>query len=403
MKPAWLQRQSLPTTVRSAVLVVLVVALIWWQRDLLFNPAALKVEDFGCFWAGAVLNRSGGNPYSLEEQLPLQRAIDPELPDAIMPWPPPWFLALVQPFGWLSFPTARWLWGAMEVVLLAVGASMIWDLYGGARDKRWLSWLIAFTYYPCLQSLGLGQTPPIVLAGFVGFLWFLKQDRAILAGVFAGVTAIKPQMAFLFWLALLVWSVDRRRWSTFLAATATVLALLAFVSVINPPVMQQYLIAWKERPPREGISPTFGSLLRVLIGTQYFWLQFVPMMVGIAWLAWEYRRHRASWDWTRRMPLLLCVTYLSAPYGWAYDLTIWLVPILHVTIGLVDRRRTVQVCALLFHGAVNGTALAMNVMERSEYEFWWMAPTLFAAYVLLRPRAMGEYPAEPGASATGVL
>src|SRR5262249_7204411 len=155
--------------------------------------------------------------------------------------------------------------------------------------------------------------------GLLGFLHFQRKGQWWRAGMCAGLAAAKPQVMFLFWLALLLWSIDRRRWVVPAGAVLTVLSLTGLVVASNPAVLVQYAEAMAHHPPGQMIPPTIGSVLRSLFGEERFWLSFVPPGLGTLWLWFYYRRHRGNWTWQERLPLLLFVGYLTTPYGWIYD------------------------------------------------------------------------------------
>jgi hypothetical protein len=89
------------------------------------------------------------------------------------------------------------------------------------------------------------------------------------------------------------------------------------------------------------------------------------------------------------MPMLLLVSFVTASYGaWPFDLVILLPAVIQVAASIAataDRRRALLAGAVYL--AFNAVALAMNLSHCTSETFVWMAPTLLAAYVLLRPRA----------------
>ena len=61
---------------------------------------------------------------------------------------------------------------------------------------------------------------------------------------------------------------------------------------------------------------------------EHFWLQFVPVAGGLAWFAYQWRRHGRAWDWADQLPWLLLVSFVTSPYGaWHFDLVLLLVAV----------------------------------------------------------------------------
>jgi hypothetical protein len=352
--------------------------------QLLHARGIVKVEDFGAYWTACRLNLAGVNPHSVEDLRVLQQQIDPTREDILLPWSPPWMLAYLILFCGLSFPAARWAWLILQTSVLFGCAEAAWRLYGGPRQRHWLAWLLAFGFYPSLQMLGLGQFSLFNLAGLLGFLHFERKGQSWRAGLCAGLAAAKPQVMFLFWLALLLWSIDRRRWAVPLGAAVTVLTLTGFVVAANPAVLGQYAEAMANHPPAKMIPPTIGSVLRYLFGEERFWLAFVPTGLGTLWLLHYYRCNRHTWTWRERLPLLLFVGYLTTPYGWIYDQVILLIPLVQLAVWASERRPAVGLSLLAGFVVVNVVAVLMNVLRFEEYRFWWLAPVLFVTYLALR-------------------
>src|SRR5206468_210349 len=102
-----------------------------------------------------------------------------------------------------------------------------------------------------------------------------------LAGVAAVLIAVKPHLAYLFWIALLLWSIRERRWRTLAGGVFAGLALTALPLLFNPHVLQQYWQTFTQRPPAQYRSPTIGTVLRLAFGEGQFRLQFLAMIPGL--------------------------------------------------------------------------------------------------------------------------
>jgi hypothetical protein len=154
----------------------------------------------------------------------------------------------------------------------------------------------------------------------------------------------------------------------------------------NPTVVTQYREAMGQHPPEQWISPTPGAFLRVLVGGEKFYLQFVPTLAGLAWYVPHWIRHRKTWDWAEQMPILLLVSFVTASYGaWPFDLVVLLLPIvqLAVLVQTADRR-SLFALALGAYLLINGLALTLNLLRFTSKWFVWMAPVLLVSYLILR-------------------
>jgi hypothetical protein len=366
-----------------ALLVLLLAAagLLFLQRERLGGSAVLKVEDFGAYWSAARLTLEDRNPNDLDNLRPLQQGIDPTREDILPPWSPPWTLAFVVPFAAVNFAAARWTWLILEAALTAACAAWVWQLYGGQPEKRWVAWLVAFTFYPALQLLGLGQLSIIGVVGLLGFLHCERRGQDFLAGLFAGLAATKPQVLLLFWVALLAWSIVRRRWAVPLGAALTVSVLTGIVVAFHPTILLEYADALAHHPPAERVCPTLGTVLRYALGGEHFGLSFIGPLLGLVWLIGYGWRYRVDWEWRERLPVLLFVCYLTMPYGWVYDQVILLIPLIQVLtrVTVLSRRVVVPMAVLWF--ALNASTAIMNVLRVDEVGFLWFAPLLLLGYL----------------------
>ena len=138
---------------------------------------------------------------------------------------PPPLAWLVTPFALLPFQAAYGLW----VLLLVLALVLAWRLAApGAGWARVIHLVAAVAWIPVAYGLQVGQPVALVAAAVAAGYALLKSGREWQAGAVLGLMVVKPQLAFLVPLALLV-SGRRRAFISF----AAVAALLAIASAIN--------------------------------------------------------------------------------------------------------------------------------------------------------------------------
>ena len=169
-----------------------------------------------------------------------------------------------------------------------------------------------------------------------------------------------------------------------LGGIATGLIATAIAMLCNPNVCQQYWLAVTHHPPEEWVSLTIGSILRLLLGENQFWLQFVPAIPALIWFGWYWRKHRDSGNWGEQMPLLMLVSFLTTFYGaWPFDLVILLLPVIQAAVWATGQPR-LRVPALMIYLAIDLLALVLNLAGVTSIWFIWMTPALLAGYLSLR-------------------
>lgn len=384
------------SSARTALLVLLLLGAVAFVGNRILtrldDPKFLPLDDFVEYYAAGVLNARGQDPYDANLMLDVERAAGrTEIDQAVMMWNPPWTLSLAMPLAKLSPRTGQLLWLLVSFCVVAFCADRIWLEYGGPRDRRALAWGIAFVFPPTLFLLQSGQIGAWLLLGATGFLLLVRRERYLAAGAVAALMAIKPHLIYLFWPALAVWVLlawRSRRWLVVVGGIAAGVAASIAPVIANPEVFDQYRAAMTERPPDQWKSPTLGTLLREIFGEERFRLQFVPPVLGMLWLVislWRWRRE--EWDWAERLPLILLVSFVTAPYGaWPFDLVMLLPAVLQIAARVTastDRPwRTRSACAF---GLLVVGALLTNLLRLHSEFFVWMAPTILVLYLWLRP------------------
>ncbi len=361
---------------------IILVLLLWHANDLRKTRDAGKIPlyDFIEYWAAARTFLSGGNPYSAAELVVAQRGAGWTDSKPIMMWNPPWTLPLLVPIAVLPFWVARGLWFLLNLALVLICADWFWRQYGGPDSRRWMSWLATLLFIPVGTSLFLGQISPLVLAAVTGFLWALRRNRLVLAGVFTLPLAAKPHLLYLFWLFLLLWIIKNRRWKVLLGALASMLVSSLFVVLINPPTFSNYLSSITSASgPQIWQTPTWGVAILMLFPGAASWVRFIPSLVGIAiafslWISW-----RHTFDWLRHLPTVILLSVTSSSFTWMFDWVI-LLPIVILILTwfqLQPRRRWCLLAAL----AMTQPLLVFSpAVSHTNFYTIWLPPTLWLLY-----------------------
>jgi hypothetical protein len=144
-----------------------------------------------------------------------------ELARYISPPPVAW---LALPLTALPFPFAYWIWSGLLLIALV----LTWQLtVPGRGPVRFIFLVGAIGWLPVIYGLQLGQPGLFVALGVGACYALLRAGRPAWAGIALGLLALKPQLAFLVPLALLVSGRNRA-----FAGSVLALGLLALASAI---------------------------------------------------------------------------------------------------------------------------------------------------------------------------
>lgn len=264
---------------RRIVLWVLIVAclILLWQVLAKFGEDLLFTGDSILFWAAGRLAWTGENPYAENLIIDVLRgAGHPANFGTEMPMPhmlyPPWALPVMLPFGLLSYPVFRLVWLAAHLALIALTGHLAWQMGGGQKGWLWLPLLLALTFAPAARVVSIGNPAPLMLIGVLPCIFLLQRPGScrrwdFCAGMFAVLATLKPQLLYLYLVALGLWALHRRRWYFILGAGVGVVMATGLALAFNSQVVGQYIEAIGSHPVEEWATPTIGAVLRLVLGS----------------------------------------------------------------------------------------------------------------------------------------
>ena len=326
----------------------------------------------------------GDNPYDVQNYDLIQSQDKAAVNQPLRMWNPPWVLPLIMPFGLLERPYAQIFWLIICIAAILFCAEQIWKLYGGHVNQRWQSWLIIFIFAPTLLVLAIGQISPLIFLGLTGFLLFITNPKKEwLAGVFASLLLIKPQLLLILLFTIFIWAVWNKKWLFFVGFIGSILLLTGISLVFNNDILQQYLAAISNDTPLIWASPTLGAWLRLIFGIQHQWLQYLPTLMGliILFLFWTVKRPR-QWIWLKQFPSLLFLALFTSPYSWTYDLVLLAIPvILAFILSKLHHPITIHYLIVSIFLFIN---LVYFFLQTKLNDFWfvWFTPVIWLFYLI---------------------
>ena len=239
-------------------------------------------NDFRLIY-GAALN-GWQNGYGHLYDLAAQKAVVESLGSGTYWSPylnPPTLAWIATPFLAMPFEAALFLW----TLLIAGAALLAWRLVAPGSGLTRAAHLALFLgLFPTAFGLMVGQPVALVAAAVAVAWWLASHQRPVLAGLALSLIAIKPQLALLVPLCLLV-AGHGRMCAAWLSATAVMVAVA--LVLLGPEGLQRYrdalaLAAQWEPTRRYAIAGPLG------LGPQLYAVQAVVVAVAVV-AAWRQR------------------------------------------------------------------------------------------------------------------
>jgi glycosyl transferase family 87 len=273
--------------------------------------------DFAAFYAISRALLDGAPAASLYSPAALNELVRPFTNGSEYVWLyPPIAFAPYWPVGLLPYLAALAAWNCVG---LAAYLAAVWRVVPGLRA------LAVASIFPAVFVATMHGHNGLLIAASFGFGLVLLPTRPVAAGLLLGLVSIKPHLAVLVPVALLV----GRQWRAIAAAGASALSLTAIVIIafgvepwrafIRSTVLARALLE-TGGVPYSKISSSFSSIRLVggTVGLAYA-LQGAVAIAAAAAVVW-------LWSTKSRYELraagLICASLIATPYVYDYDLVV---------------------------------------------------------------------------------
>lgn len=316
----WLNAQRLRAYPVIFLGVYVVTGLCWvlLSADMVDIRGTPLGADFITFWAASHLGLHG-NPSDAYDILKIHAAEKLVAPaTGMFAWLyPPTFFALILPLAKLPYLVSYLFF---MLTTLAGFLAVMWKVLPTRQ-----SLLLALAFPGVLVNFMNGQNA-FLTAALAGLGLLLLQKRPVLAGVCIGLLAIKPHLAVLFPLALLITAA----WSAMLSAAITSALLIGLSTVLlGPQVWDAFLgsLTYARQLNEQGALPwekmptvfAGARALELSLTTAYV-LHISIALLGTLGMVTVWRR---SADLRLRSASFVAATLLISPHLFVYDL-LWL-------------------------------------------------------------------------------
>lgn len=223
----WLTRERvvLYSTIMLLFEVLYFAVILWGVYELDIPDAAAPGWDFSVFWGASWLTNHSGAASAYDVSL-IENLVKPLQHVAHTPFPTPWvypptFLLAVRALSLLPFAVSY-------VIFFGLGVVLSGYVFARTFKPVGVFWVAALAFPPVWLAALAGQNSLYTVGLAMAALALLKRSPWT-AGICIGLLAIKPQLAIVFPVALLL----GREWRALTAAavTASLFCLVAGVSL----------------------------------------------------------------------------------------------------------------------------------------------------------------------------
>lgn len=339
--------------------------------------------DFIKYWSASRLLILRMNPFDSEALRQMQMSARPELDlkqgDIFETWNPPWLLLLLGPLSALPFDLAVQAWVVINTFLILLSLLIAWKLAGGnPYDVEFIIVLAAgFLFGGTLTLIRMGQISVIALISLTAGLWYLQKRQDLPAGIFLFFASIKPHLSFLILLVIFLWAIRGRRFSIFLGMVLVGIASVVMVWIIYPDWLSAYLNRLDNMPYQEIYTSTFGSLVALIFGFDYFkyiGLLLLPLIMPLA-----KRFNSSPMEMTN---LALVVTLPFAPYGFSFDQILLLPAITQMLFWITNKELRSSKSRLVVLGLTIIYLFYYWLMSLRDLPYSWFFLVSFALMIL---------------------
>jgi hypothetical protein len=295
--------------------------------------------DLATYWSGLQLFLTAKNPYNPQAMLLKQQELSSQSTGAMV-WNPPILFAILSPFLSLPFFWARLIWTTVTTFSNILCAYLSWRLATVQSALKFPGWLLfALFFCPYFYEMSVEQISSFLNLLLVISIILFKRGRYGFAGAIAGLLIVKPHVFFLVFVWYFLVSVFSKRWIFYFGFFSSIALGSIFAELLHPGINVEWLT--RESWPAQIVGSTLPSLVRAAILSRYNSYTHLPQIliplfgiIAVSLAAYQGYR-KGNFDKSLILAIILCP--LTAPYGFVFDQSMLMVPIMMITAHAYDR------------------------------------------------------------------
>ncbi len=287
-----------------------------------------------------------------------------------MAWNPPTLFVFLLPLAWLSFKSAKFAWLMINLIIVITATLMLVDIYLPVKNTKFIlaSLLFALIFPPVFTGLYMGQVTFLVFLGLVASMALIKKEQWFWAGAALVLTTIKPHLAILSVIYLLIYMAQQRKFKGWIGLFFSAIFCMVLLFLFTPNWLND-LIGLTTIAPVNWATPTIGGILRykgITDSARYLIILFLPLPFILA-------KYHRKFSMGFSVALLTLITVPVTFFGWSYDQTMLLIPIVLVFSWLAQFKKwfavTMMAIAIVLSIGVN---LYERILSTNDVYYFWV-------------------------------
>ena len=299
------------------------------KAPLRFNPSGM---DFAIYWQAGSMNLQDKYVYDQEEWT--LNVLRPGL-DEWFNYPLP-LAVLLTPLG--LFPIAdayvAWIFFAQCSILFSVLL-----LLGFYKDRRPRFELIALTavflFRPIYTIIFSGQLDSYLLLFLVMFLYLSRREQWLWGGFILSWVCLKPSLGVFILAFMGLWVLVQKNWRAMAGITPGAFTLLLIGLIENINWVMDYLFIGRQLINKYSVLNTTIWGFSNLITKNSDWETATAIILALGIAATEsylFLGKKENMDAFSALATIIPAALIIAPYSWAYDQILLIVPIVYIAI-----------------------------------------------------------------------
>jgi hypothetical protein len=247
---------------------------------------------------------------------------------------------------------------------------MLIKIYYPAKNSEFVmvSLLFALLFPPAVSGLYMGQVTFLVLVGLASSMYLMKKGLWFWAGAALIFTTIKPHLVVLSLIYILIHMAQRRQFKGWAGLLFAGIVCMLILFLYRPPWINDF-IGLSKNAPINWATPTIGGLLSsagITESARYLIFIFLPLPIFLAW-----QNTKFSMEFS--VALLTLVTIPVTFFGWNYDQSMLLIPIILIFSWLArsktSAQRVIAILLIILSLAIN---IYLRVLSTNDVFFVWI-------------------------------